>query len=1694
MIFSGVRLHGEFTELWTIGVDNFDMEEFAENNNGTLDPEPGSSNALDDHYYVSGTYPEPIGTVAANEDLIYFEPQIVSGDTLTRIYFPSPSESPSQVRYVLRFRTIWKGYWIPAENTSGETPGTHHFVVRCNGVDVSETLIAPYLETENDFTVSFTGQNLNPEGFNYIEIQHLGGTVPNGDPFPSSYWASLDFVSLFADPIGMLDNDLDGLPLYWESQYGLSDNNFADKDSDTDGDNLSAAAEFLVGTSPLNEDTDGDGLIDGDETSSDPLVSDTDDDGLKDGEEVHGTVPSNPQLADSDNDGASDSLEVALGTDPSDNGDTPAPFGQSIGINFVHNSESLGILQVDAATGVLSQTNWNQTRGLSWGELTGDENLIQQPTNGIIVDASGVDTGMTLNWSGNNPNPRSQLGEDTDLAAHRLYKGVLVAWSDGENSEEFTDLILNLVSVPFTTYDLILYLQMDNTNPVGRVTLNDDSLTTRNFASLEYEVLDGFKESVTYGEERISRGNYLRFRNVQGSNCKILIHSEAWNVGLAAIQILDMGTDTDSDTIPNAWERENKLDLESIADGGFDPDNDQLTNAEEFVQRTDPHLADTDKDGLVDGIETNTGVFVSESNTGTNPRNADTDQDGLSDYQEISSDGFRTDPNMFDSDSDGLDDGMEAEWRTDPNDNSIKILPGPNFSQSGNQLDWTIENLRLRLDYSKGRQLSQWGGGPALSFQILNGTEAQNENFTVNMRLEFNNGKLGYVLSLNDVGGFTHSTQGGGINLAHWSGNLGPLRPDDISTGIGLSGVGIIDYSDRIMLRFTATRTSPPANSWNIRFEIINQDTSETLVDLNHAGAIAASSIQDGTAFWNNDEGLPWPDLFVRQAALSISFSDGPLEDQSLYTNILDTDKDGLTDVYETQHGLAINDPSDALGDNDNDGLNNLTEQLIGTDPKDADSDDDNVSDFWEARYGSNINDNQSKPFSFEHPPMGDFEDFNNNGVSDVWERLATFLPANSDEDLDGFLNKTEFDWGTDPMDPTSTPEFFVIPGSSAIQLQWPQLIYKDFDFEHSSELKEWNPLTGSLAGHFRTSLFDISSGMDDKWFFRLNVKGDLPNGPNDQDGDGIGTLAEDLFNLSPINNQTSWGSTWIDTDGDGAGDSLESGDRYLLYSLMSDGLNPGTEISDLHASRFLTQSTFGPTTESINYLKQLGFDAWLDEQMGAIPPTYLTNVLLGFYEDLLGPRVRKDYYFFDDQNILPRDNMRTAWGKAALKGQDQLRQRVAFALSQIVVISGRDANLNNMPISVAGYYDFLIDHAFGNYYDILEYVTFNGCMGLYLSHAGNQKAQPELNIFPDENYAREIMQLFSIGLWELNPDGTRKLDVTGEPFPTYGQNEITELARVMTGFWFAGREFGQGGWTDRSGIKPMELHVSRHDFASKQIVGGQLIPAREPTLDNAYQDVKDAVRIIFENPNTAVFISKQLIQFLVTDNPSPEYVERVQNVFVDNGQGERGDLGAVVRAILMDAEARSALYFAHASQSGFLKEPAIRLMQLGRVFKVADTPNFQLWQLFTLEEEFNQDPLNAPSVFNFFKPHYVPSGLLGDENLVGPAFQILNSYSAISGPQEIWRFIQEGFSHPWREDIPQPFDYSEFIPFENDSDALVEKINILFCQGMMSEGTRAAIFEALTKLNALEDLPPGVNTQVAVWVAITSASGATQL
>ncbi|WP_075089755.1 DUF1800 family protein [Verrucomicrobium spinosum] len=250
----------------------------------------------------------------------------------------------------------------------------------------------------------------------------------------------------------------------------------------------------------------------------------------------------------------------------------------------------------------------------------------------------------------------------------------------------------------------------------------------------------------------------------------------------------------------------------------------------------------------------------------------------------------------------------------------------------------------------------------------------------------------------------------------------------------------------------------------------------------------------------------------------------------------------------------------------------------------------------------------------------------------------------------------------------------------------------------------------------------------------------------------------------------------------------------------------------------------------------------------------------------------------------------------------------------------------------MASFYDIFVRNGLGNYLDVLREVTFHPIMGRYLSHVGNQKAHPEINQYPDENYAREVMQLFTIGLWELNPDGTRMLDSGGHPIPTYTNTEITQVARVLTGLWYGGQEWGNGGWDDAAFATPMTMHSDRHDFGKKTLLRGFVVPSRSPSAENALRDIDDLIRMLFEHPNTGVFVGRQLIQFFVTDNPSPAYVQRVSAVFANNGQGVRGDLLAVIKAILLDEEARDARYSSGTS-FGRLKEPVIRAMSIARAF-----------------------------------------------------------------------------------------------------------------------------------------------------------------
>lgn len=404
-----------------------------------------------------------------------------------------------------------------------------------------------------------------------------------------------------------------------------------------------------------------------------------------------------------------------------------------------------------------------------------------------------------------------------------------------------------------------------------------------------------------------------------------------------------------------------------------------------------------------------------------------------------------------------------------------------------------------------------------------------------------------------------------------------------------------------------------------------------------------------------------------------------------------------------------------------------------------------------------------------------------------------------------------------------------------------------------------------------------------------------------------------------------------------------------------------------LQAARLLNQATFGATLDDIERVVEMGPEAWVDSQL-ALPPT--------LHMPLVEP-------FIDNEDFW-RSYRISAWWQRSLFAEDQLRQRVAFALSELFVVSEFNGVLSDSPEALTQYYDLLLTHAFGTYRQLLEAVTLSPAMGVYLSMLGNEKPDQARNIRPDENYAREVMQLFSIGLVELNRDGTPKLDVNGNAIPTYNQDTIKGFAHVFTGWHFNGitEDTWYNWWDNFNLLDPMDAVSAYHDSNEKQLFSGVTLPANQTPED----DLSSALDALANHANVAPFISKQLIQKLVTSNPSPSYVERATAVFENNGYGERGDLAAVVKAILLDDDAING-HENYPESFGKIREPIIRATHMWRAFNLtytSDRIDFSWPEYF-----FGQAPLASPSVFNFYRPDYSPIELKASEGLLAPELQI---------------------------------------------------------------------------------------------------------
>ncbi len=513
----------------------------------------------------------------------------------------------------------------------------------------------------------------------------------------------------------------------------------------------------------------------------------------------------------------------------------------------------------------------------------------------------------------------------------------------------------------------------------------------------------------------------------------------------------------------------------------------------------------------------------------------------------------------------------------------------------------------------------------------------------------------------------------------------------------------------------------------------------------------------------------------------------------------------------------------------------------------------------------------------------------------------------------------------------------------------------------------------------------------------------------------------------------------------------------------------PPPALSKAQAFQFLNQTTFGALEAEAERVIAMRQEAWIDDQMIKPVSLHLPHVqAVGLTQAGMDFQLQKDRV--------------DIWFRNSLNAEDQLRQRVAFALSEIMVVSQLGA-LNNAPFALADFYDVLVRNAFGNYRDLIEEVTLHPAMGVYLSMLGNEKPNVALNIRPDENYARELMQLFSIGLIELNNDGTAKLDSLGNTIPTYDQASIEAFAHVYTGWTWAGSpNFQQARGTRQNQIVAMELWEDFHDAGAKTLLGGVTLPPGQ----GGVKDLSDALDNVFNHPNVGPFIAIRLIHRLVTSNPSPAYIARVASVFNNNGSGVRGDLGAVVKAILLDSEARSPT---PSEQSGKIKEPLLRLTQLWRAYNA--TSNSGGYPFDFAYFIFGQGSLQATSVFNFFSPFYAPPGEIQDGGLVAPELEIATEYLNTFVTNFMFgQIFGLNSTNPDLQDDDVFIDFESEMAIAADIDTLIDSVANKLLGGNISMTLRNEIAGMLT---LVPETDTAVRAAEVIYFIVTSPEFAYQ-
>lgn len=555
-----------------------------------------------------------------------------------------------------------------------------------------------------------------------------------------------------------------------------------------------------------------------------------------------------------------------------------------------------------------------------------------------------------------------------------------------------------------------------------------------------------------------------------------------------------------------------------------------------------------------------------------------------------------------------------------------------------------------------------------------------------------------------------------------------------------------------------------------------------------------------------------------------------------------------------------------------------------------------------------------------------------------------------------------------------------------------------------------------------------------------------------------------------------------------GRSELYSDGALRLRWPATAAAISTDTLVRRQDASRFLLQTTFGPTAATLDALSQQTYASWIDDQM-ALP------VSSGYLAALQARYDLGDAYRPGGTQYSPYEISKTFW-RNALDAPDPLRRRVAYALQQIFMVSQADGNLWHHSRAYAQYLDLIHRNAFGNFRTLLQDMALSPAMGIYLSHLRNRKEDTTTGRQPDENFAREVMQLFTIGLYELNADGSLKLDASGRPIETYNNADVMAMAKVFTGFsWaFPDNELTESRFRwgspdyrqasdQRIDVQPMKAYPGMHSTVEKTLFAGKAWATTLPAGASATDDLRKALDVLFNHPNVGPFIGRQLIQKLVTGHPSPAYVARISAVFNDNGRGVRGDLGAVVRAILLDPEARAK----PGATFGKVREPVLRIAHWMRAFNARSTNgayNFT-WEV----NPAGQLPYSAPSVFGDFRPGYIPpNSSFSARAATAPEFQLVNE-NTVAG----WVNVAEsmgggglGWANNAREVAP---DYTALVArlTAGDVTGLIDQLDLLMFGSQMSAELRQALVEAMASVGGNNEASQLQRVRLAVFIALAS-------